>query len=74
MELYCDVLPVFGFNSAKNQLNLNNSCLQPIHVNERDIEHTVVNKSNQFISLKFGDFRLLDILNFFESQQVLIFS
>ena len=63
-ELYCNVLPVFGFKSAKNDLNLIKSFLLPILVNERDIEPTVIKKVNQFISFKFGDFQLLDIMNF----------
>ena len=33
-------------------------------VNERDIEPTLLKKANQFISFKFGDIPLLDIMNF----------
>ena len=36
----------------------------PILVNERDIEQTVIKKANQFVSFKFGDIQLLDIINF----------
>ena len=50
LERYCNVLPVFGFNSAKYDLNSIKSCLLPILVNERDIEPTVIKKANQFIS------------------------
>ena len=57
-------LPVFGFNSAKNDLNLIKSYLLPILVNEGDIEPTVIKKTNQFISFKLGDIQLLDIMNF----------
>ena len=64
LERYCNVLPVFGFNSAKYDLNLIKSYLLPILVNERDIEPTVIKKANQFISFKFGDIQLLDIKNF----------
>ena len=64
LERYCNVLPVFGYNSAKNDLNLIRSYLLPIHINERDIEPTVIKKPNQFISFKFGDIQLLDIMNF----------
>ena len=64
LERYCNVLPVFGFNSAKYDLKLINSYLLPILVNERDIEPTVIKKANQFISFKFGDIQLLDIMNF----------
>ena len=38
LERYCNVLPVFGFNSGKCDLNLIKSYLLPILVNERDIE------------------------------------
>ena len=53
-----------GFNSAKYDLNLIKSYLLPILVNERDIEHNVIKKANQFASFKFGDYQLLDIMNF----------
>ena len=58
LERYCNVLPVFGFNSAKYDLNLIKSYLLPILVNKRDIEHTVIKKANQFISFKFGVIKL----------------
>ena len=64
LERYCDVLPVFGFKSAKNDLNLIKSYLLPFLVNERDIEPTVIKKTNRFISFKFSDTQLLDIKNF----------
>ena len=64
LECYCNVLLVFGFNSAKNDLNLIKSFLPPILVNERDIEPTVIKKANHFISFKFDDIQLLDIMNF----------
>ena len=64
LERYCNVLPVFGFNSAKYDLNLIRSYLLSILVNERDIEPTGIKKANQFISFKFGDFQLLDKTNF----------
>ena len=58
------VLPVFGFNSAKYDINLIVSYLFPFLVNERDIEPTVIKKANQFVFFKFGDNQLLDIMNF----------
>ena len=64
LECYCNVLPVFGFNSAKYDLNLIKSFLLPILVNERDIEPTVTKKANKFIWFKFGDIQLLDLMNF----------
>ena len=64
LERYCNVLPVFGFKSAKYDLNLIKPYLLHILVNERDIDPTVTKKANQFISLKFGDIQLMDIMNF----------
>ena len=46
LEQYCKVSPVFGFNSAKYDLNLIKSYLLPILVNERDIKPTVIKKKN----------------------------
>ena len=63
-ERYCNVSPVFGFNSAKYDVNLIKWYLLPILVNERDIEPTVMKKASQFVSFKFGDIQLLDIMNF----------
>ena len=63
LELYCNVLPAFGFDSAKYDLNSIKPYLLPILVNERDIEPTVIKKSNQFISFKFGVIQLLEKLN-----------
>ena len=64
LERYCNVLPIFGFNSAKYDLYLIKSYLLPIFVKERNIEPTDIKKVNQFISFKFGDIQLLDIMNF----------
>ena len=48
-ERHCNVLPVFGFNSAKYDIDLIKSYLLPIFVNERDIEPTVIRKANLFV-------------------------
>ena len=64
LERYCNVLPVFEFNSTKYDLKLIKSYLLPILVNERDFEPTVIKKANQFISFKFGDIQLLDMMKF----------
>ena len=55
---------MFGFNSAKYDLNLIKYYLIPILFNEQDIEPTVNKKANQFISFKIGDIKLLDIRSF----------
>ena len=67
LERYCNVLPIFGFNSAKYDLNLIKSNLLPILVNELNIEPSVIKKANQFISFKFSDIQLLDIMKFIGS-------
>ena len=62
-ELYCNVLPVFGFNNAKYDIILIKSYLLPFLVNERGFEPTVIKNANQFVSFKFGDIQLLDLMN-----------
>ena len=42
LERYCNVLPLFGFNSAKYDINLIKSYLLPILINERNIEPIVI--------------------------------
>ena len=64
LEPYCDVLPVFGFNSAKYGLKFFKAFLLPILVNEQDIKPSVIKKTDQFISFKSGDVQLLDIMIF----------
>ena len=44
-ERYCNVLPVFGFNNAKYDINLIKPYLLPILVNERDIEPKVIKQA-----------------------------
>ena len=64
LERYCNVLPVFGFNSAQYDFNLIKSYLLRILINERNMEPTVIKQANQFVYFKFGDVQLLDIMNF----------
>ena len=64
LERYCNVLPVFEFNCAKYDISLIKSYLLPILINERNMEPTVIEKANQFVSFKFGDVQLLDNMNF----------
>ena len=42
LERYCNVLPVFGFNSAKYDFNLIKTYLFPILINERNMEPIVI--------------------------------
>ena len=60
LDCYCNVLPVFGFNSA----NLIKSYLLTILINESIMEPTVIEKAKQFVSFKSGDVQLLDNMTF----------
>ena len=62
-ESYCNALPVFGFNSAKYDINMIKSYLLPLLVNEQQIEPAVIKKAIEFVSFKFGDVQLLDTMN-----------
>ena len=64
LERYCNVLPVFGYYNAKYDINLIRAYLLPILINERNMEPAVNKKAYQFVSFKFGDVQLLDIMNF----------
>ena len=64
LERYCNVLPVFGFDSAKYDFNLIKSYLLPTFINERNMEPTVIKKAKQFVFFSFGDIRFLDVSNF----------
>ena len=64
LERYCNVLSVFGFNSAKYEINLIKSYSLTILINERNMESAVIKKANQFVSFIFGDVQLLDFMNF----------
>ena len=63
-ERYCNTLPIFGFSSAKYDINLIESYLLPNIVKKRQIEPTVIKKANQFVSFKFNEVHLLDTMNF----------
>ena len=63
-ERYVNILPVFGFNSGRYDLNLIKSYLIPYLICDKEIEPTVIKKANDFISFKFGDVQFLDIMNF----------
>ena len=63
-ERYCHTSPIFGFNSAKYDINSIKSYLLPIFVSKRQIEPAVIKKTNQFASFRFGDVQLLYIMNF----------
>ena len=64
LDRYCIVFFVSGLNSGKHDLNLMKNYLLPNLLNEGDIEPTVIEKWNQYMSFKIGDNLLLVIMNF----------
>ena len=59
------MLPVFGFNNGKYDINLMESYSLPILINARDIKPVVFQKKdNEYNSSKFSDIQLPDFLNF----------
>ena len=64
LERYMNTLPVFGFNSGRYDLNLIKSYLIPYLIRDKEQETSVIKKSNDFISFKFGDVQYLDIMKF----------
>ena len=54
---------MFGFNNAKYDVNLIKSYLLPNLTIDTIMEPTLIEKAKKFVSLKFGDVQLLDIMN-----------
>ena len=64
LDNYLSTFPVFGFNSATYDLNLIKSYLILILIREKGLQPRVIKNSNQFISFKFDNVQMLDIMNF----------
>ena len=64
LERYTNTLPVFGSNSGRYDINLIKTYLISYLINEKEIEPSVIKKANDFVSFKFGDVQLLDIMKF----------
>ena len=64
LERYTNTLPVFGLNSGRYDINLIKPYLIPYLINEKELEPSVIKKANEFVSFKFGDVQLLDIMKF----------
>ena len=64
LERYTNTLTVFGFNSGRYDINLIKSYLIPYLIKEKEIEPSVIEKANDFVSFKFRDVQLLDIMKF----------
>ena len=64
LERYTNTLPVFGFNSGRYDIIFPKLFLIPYFINEKEIEHSVIKKANDFVFFKFGDVQILDIMKF----------
>ena len=64
LDNYLSTFPVLGFNSAKYDLNLLKSYLIPFLIIEKGLQPRVIKQTNQFISFKFGNVQMLDIMKF----------
>ena len=62
LERYVNSSSVFGFNSGRYDLNLIKAYLIPYLIRDKEQDTSVINKANDFISLKFGDVQFLDIM------------
>lgn len=64
LTVYCNELPVFGFNSSRYDINIIKEYLIPYVTNTKEEEIKVIKKANQFVTLKIGNVVFMDILNF----------
>ena len=74
LEKFCKVFLVFGFNSAKYDINLVELNLLPMLVKERVVEQKKIKKLNQLVSFKFGKAQLLDLFNYLGGATCLVSS
>ena len=61
---YISILPVFGFNSAKYDLNLIKQYLIPYLTKTREAEVRVIKNANSYVSFQCLNFKFLDIMKF----------
>ena len=64
-ERFCNTLPVLVFNIARYDVKFIKSFLLTVLVNKRNFDQIFIEKTNQFVWLKFGNVQLLNIFNFF---------
>ena len=64
LERYVNMLPLFGFNSGRYDLNLIKRYLISYLINDKEAEPMVIKRANNFIYLKFRDIQFLDIMKF----------
>ena len=63
LEIFCNVLTVFGLKSGKYGVSFIKSYTLLLRVNEGCIEPIVIMKANQVVFFEFGDVPSLDVLN-----------
>ena len=71
LERYIKTLSVFRFNCGRYDLQFIKSYLNPYLINRKEFEHSVMKKANDFVSFKFGDVQLLDLMKFFSGDTIL---
>ena len=64
LERYVKILPNFGFNSGRYDLNLIKSYLILYLICDKEQETSVIKNEIDYISFKFGDVQILDIMKF----------
>ena len=64
LERNFNIFPIFGFNNTKYDRKSIKSYLLPLVVNQQDFEPLLIEKATRFVSPKFGDYHLLDKINF----------
>ena len=64
LERHCNVPPVISFIIAKYDFNLIKSYVLLLLVNEWGFEPIVIKEANHFVSFRFADVQMLDVLHF----------
>ena len=64
IELFCDQLPVLGFNSSRYDLNLIKGKLAKCLNIAQDKQAYVIKKSNKYMCIATGGFKFLDISSY----------
>ena len=64
LERYLKIVPNFGFNSGRYDLKLIKSYLILYLIRDKEQETSVIKNANDYISFKFGDVQILDIMKF----------
>ena len=71
--MFTNTLPVFSFNSGRNDRNHNKTFLIPCLTLEKEIKPMLIKKSNGFLAFKLRDFHFLDMMKFVGDGTILNF-